>query len=77
LARRRGQEPGSMALNHPDFAAAAAASGWVAKRVPPGQDLAAIFVDALQQNVPVLLDVPVRNLAPPLLEPGRRSGAPA
>jgi pyruvate oxidase len=71
-ARRRGQDAGSMALAYPDFPAVAAASGWVGQRVLPGQDLAAIIGDALQQDVPVLLDLPVRNLAPPLLEPARR-----
>jgi pyruvate oxidase len=66
-----GQEAVAMRLENPDFAATAAAAGWVGRRLHPGDNLEAAVREALEADLPVLLQVPVRDLPPPFLEPGR------
>lgn len=67
-AHEQGQRAVGMGLDNPEFARIAAAAGWVGRRVQPDGDLAAILRDSLEQDAPVLLDVPVLDVPPPYLD---------
>lgn len=67
-AQEQGQKAVGMGLFNPDFAAMAEAAHWEAKRVTPRDALARLIEEATQRDVPVLLDVPVRDIPPPFLD---------
>lgn len=67
-AHEQDQRAVGMSLDNPEFARIAGAAGWVGRRIEPDDNLTAILQDSLEQDVPVLLDIPVIDVPPPYLD---------